>query len=87
VVAVGSLDKVWVAGPEGVSEQELRDAFRTYFGAEWDDVLDAADTSFAYNTANDVYFAVRNLRPVTDKILDDLVEKNGGVQPPNIIVS
>ncbi|MBW1788353.1 MAG: hypothetical protein JRK53_17305 [Deltaproteobacteria bacterium] len=87
MVAVGSLDRVWLAGPEGVSEQELQDAFRTCFGAEWTEVLDAADISFAYNAANDAYLSVRDLRPVANRILDELLEKNGSVQPPNIIVS
>jgi hypothetical protein len=73
--------------PEDVAAEELQDAFRSYFGAEWAEVLDAAEKSFAYNAANNAYFAVRDLRPVEDLTLEQLLEKKGIGQPPNIIVS
>jgi len=61
--------------------------FPKLFGAEWAEVLDVADKSFTYNAANNAYFAVRNLRPVENLTLEQLLEKKGIGQPPNIIVS
>jgi len=87
VVAVGNLDKVWLAGPEDVAEEELQDAFRLYFGEEWDEVLVVADKSYSYNAANRAYFAVRDLRPVENLTLEQLLEKKGIGQSPNIIAS
>jgi hypothetical protein len=87
LVAVGNLDKIWLAVPEDVAEGELQDAFRSYFGAEWDEVLDVADRSFAYNAANDAYFAVRDLRLAENLTLEQLMEKKGIGKPANIIVS
>jgi hypothetical protein len=87
LVAAGKLDKVWLAVPEDVTAEELQDAFRSYFGAEWAEVLDAAEKSFEYNASNNAYFAVRDLRPVEDLTLEHLLEKTGVGQPPNIIVS
>jgi hypothetical protein len=54
---------------------------------EWAEALDAVDPSFAYNSGNNAYFAVRDLRPVKDLTLDRLTGKNGIGKPPNIIVS
>jgi hypothetical protein len=65
----------------------LQDAFRGYFGAEWAEVLDVADKSFTYNAANNAYFAVRDLRPLENLTLEQLLEEKGIGQPPNIIVS
>ncbi len=87
MVAVGNLDKVWLAVPEDVTADELRDAFRGYFSAEWAEVLDAVEKSFIYSAANNAYFAVRDLRHLEDLTLDQLLEKKGIGQPPNIIVS
>ena len=84
---MGNFDKVWLAVPEDVAAEELRDAFRGYFGVEWDEVLDVTDKSFAYNAANNAYFAVRDLRPVENLTLDQLLEKEGIGKPPNIIAS
>lgn len=66
---------------------ELQDAFRKYFYAQWDEVLDSAEKSFAYNVFNNSYFSVRNLRPLENLTLEQLLIKRGGHQPPNIIVS
>ena len=66
---------------------KLQDAFQNYFGVEWAEALDAADLSFAYNTCNNAYFALRDLCPVKDLTLDQLSGKNGIGKPPNIIVS
>lgn len=66
---------------------ELHDAFQNHFGAKWNEVLDAADTSFAYNSANNAYFALTDLHPVNDLNLDQLLKENGIDKPPNIIVS
>jgi hypothetical protein len=85
LVAVGNLDKVWLAVPEDVAAEDLQDAFRSYFGAEWAEVLDAADKSLAYNAANNAYFAVRDLRPVENLTLEQLLEKKGIGRPANII--
>jgi len=87
VVAVGNLDKVWLAVPEDVAAEELQDAFQSYFGAEWAEVLAVAEKSFTYNAANNAYFAVRDLRPVENLILEQLLEKKGIGRPPNTIVS
>ena len=87
LVAVGNLNKVWLTVPEDVAAEELQDAFRSYFGAEWTEVLDVADKSFIYNAANNAYFAVRDLRPVENLTLEQLSEKKGISRPPNIIVS
>lgn len=87
MVAVGNLDQVWLAVPEDVAPEELQDAFRSYFGSEWSQVLDAADKSFPYNAANTAYFAVRELRPVENLTLEQLLEEKGIGRPPNIIVS
>lgn len=87
LVAVGKLDRVWLSPPEEVSEKDLQDAFRSYFGAEWAAVLDVADKSFAYNAANNVYFAVRELRPLENLTLAQLLEKQDIGRAINIIVS
>jgi hypothetical protein len=87
VVAVGNLDRVWLAVTEEFAQEELQDAFRQYFGAEWDEVLAVADKSFPYNAANNAYFAVRDLRPVENLTLEQLLEEKGMGQSPNIIAS
>jgi hypothetical protein len=87
LVAVGSLDKVWFSVPEDTTAEELSESFRSFFGAEWDDVLDATEKSFAYNAANDAYFAVRNLRTLENVTLEQLLEIKELSRPPNIIVS
>ena len=87
MVAVGSLDRVWIEVPEDVVAEGMQDAFRNYFHAEWAEVLDALDKSFTYNAFNNAYFAVRNIRPVENLTLDQLLEKTGIVQPLNLIVS
>ena len=87
LVAVGNLDKVWITVPEDVADEELQDAFRNYFNAQWAEVLDVAEKSFAYNAFNNAYFAVRNLHPIENLTLDQLLEKTGINQPPNVIVS
>lgn len=84
---MGNLDKVWLTVPEEVSAEELQAAFQTHFGATWFEVLDAADQSFAYNAANSVYFAVRDLRSVENLTLEQLLEERDFGQAPNIIVS
>ncbi|MFZ0450367.1 MAG: hypothetical protein WAL98_14115 [Desulfatiglandaceae bacterium] len=87
LVAVGNLDKVWLTVPEDVAAEELQNAFRTYFGAEWAEVIDVAEESFSYNAFNNAYFAVRDLRPLENLTLDQLLEKKGSAPQPNIIVS
>jgi len=87
LVAVGSLHKVWLAVPEDAAADDLQDAFRRYFGAEWTEVLDATDKSFVYNAANNAYFAVHDLRPLENLTLEQLLEEQGMGQPPNVIVS
>ena len=84
---MGNLDKVWLTVPEEVSAEELQAAFQNHFGAAWSEVVDAADQSFAYNAANSVYFAVRDLRPVENLTLEQLLEERDVGQAPNIIVS
>ena len=65
----------------------MKDAFRSFFGAEWEDVLNAVDNSIQYNAANDGYFAVNNLRLVDNLTLEQVLKEKGIGQPPNIIVS
>ena len=84
---MGNLFKIWLSVPDDVSMEELQKAFQTHFGVEWEEVLDAADTSFAYNSANNAYFAVSDLCSVDGLTLDQLLGKNGTGTPPNIIVS
>ena len=84
---MGNLYKIWTLVPDDASMAELHDAFQDHFGAKWDEVLDAADTSFAYNSANNIYFAVSDLRPVNNLTLDQLLRENEIDKPPNIIVS
>jgi len=87
MVAVGTLDKVWLEVPEDVTESELQEAFLNYFGAEWNEVLAVADKSFSYNAANNAYFAVRDLRRLENLTLEQLMAEKGIAKPPNIIVS
>lgn len=87
MVAVGNLGKVWLDVPDAVAEEELQDAFRHHFGAGWDEVLDAANKSFSYNAANNAYFAVRDVSPLENLTLEQLLEKEGIGQSPNIIAS
>ena len=65
----------------------MQEAFRSHFGADWAEVLDAADQSFAYNASNNAYFAVRDLRSVENLTLEQLLEKQGIARPVNIIAS
>ncbi len=53
----------------------------------WAEVLEASDKSLAYNSANSAFFAVRDLRPVDDLTLEQMLKEKGISQPPNIIVS
>ena len=87
MVAVGNLDKVWIDVPEEAQEEELFDAFRLHFGAESAEVLAVADKSFSYNAANNAYFAVRNLRPIENLTLEQLLEQKGVDRSSNIIAS
>lgn len=84
---MGSLDKVWLSVPEAVEAEELQKAFRGHFGADWTEVLSAAQMSLAYNAANNAYFAVRDLRPVEELTLEELLEQEGIGSSPNIIAS
>ena len=65
----------------------MQDAFRLYFEAEWNEVLAVADKSFHYNAANNAYFAVRDLRPAENLTLEQILEKKGIGQSPNVIAS
>ena len=83
---MGNLDKVWLVGPDEVAAEEFQAAFEDYFGAKWVEVLDAMDKSLAYNMANNVYFAVRDLRHLENLTLEQLLTEQGIGQAPNIIV-
>ena len=63
----------------------MQEAFRRHFGAEWSEVLMAADLSVAYHAANSAYIAVRDLRPAENLTLEQLLEKQGIARPVNII--
>jgi len=66
---------------------ELQRSFGTFFEAEWSEVLDAADKSPAYNAHNNAYFSVRDLRPMEDLTLEQLLEDEGPGRPLNVIAS
>jgi hypothetical protein len=87
VVAVGRLDRVWLTIPEDVTPGELQEAFYDYFGAKWREILDAAEKTFAYNIFNNAYFSVRDVQPVENLTLDQILENKVIGRPPNIIVS
>ncbi len=84
---MGNLEKVWFTVPEDVPAEEFREAFRKYFGAEWAEVLDAADKSFGYSALNNAYFSVSDLRPVENLTLEELLEKKAPSVSPNIVAS
>ncbi|MGC8495280.1 MAG: hypothetical protein ACP5SH_26490 [Syntrophobacteraceae bacterium] len=65
----------------------LQAAFAGYFGAGWDEVLDAFDKSFAYSAENDGYFSVRGLRRLENVTLEELLEKGVPVFSVNILAS
>ncbi len=65
----------------------MQQAFKHFFGAEWDEVLEAANKSPAYNGANDAYFSVQDLRPVENLTLEELLETTGPAAAPNILAS
>ncbi len=87
MVAVGNLKKVWTEFPQDYSEEVFTEEFKGYFGAEWNEVLDAVDMSFAYNSYNTLYFAVRDIEGIENLKLDQLMEEKGIYQPPNVVVS
>jgi len=87
VVAVGNLDKVWIPDAAEASVEELKDAFRRHFGVQWDEALNALDTSLAYHAANTAYFSVRDLRQIENLTLDQLTAETGNDRPLNIIAS
>jgi hypothetical protein len=89
VVAVGNLDKVWLTVPAGANVEDLQDAFKSYFGAKWNEVLSVsvAEESFDYHAVNNAYFAVRDIRPIGNLALEQLLETKGITRPPNIIIS
>ncbi len=87
MVAVGNLDKIWLSVPENPGANEMQDAFQVYFGSKWTDVLDAADTSFLYNSANNAYFAVRDLRLIKNLTLEQLLGENRLDRHINLIIS
>ena len=84
---MGNLDKIWIEIPDDASESDFTKAFLSYFNEDWSEVLDTADKAFSYNAANNAYFAVREIRPVENLALDQLLAKHGVTKPPNIMVS
>jgi hypothetical protein len=72
---------------EDLAPKELQNEFRRSFGAEWGEVLDVVDPSFAYNAANNAYFSVRDIHPLAEMTLEELLAKETLSQPANIIVS
>jgi hypothetical protein len=87
MVAVGSLDKVWITVPEDVTEEQLQDAFRSHFNAQWAEVLDTSNKSYTYNAFNNAYFSVHNLSPIENLTVEQILKEKGIVRAPNIIVS
>jgi len=87
MVAVGNLEKVCFLASDDVAVADMQDAFRSLFGFGWTEVLDVAETSFDYVSANEVFFSINNLRPLKDLTLEKFLEKQGIQRPPNIVVS
>jgi hypothetical protein len=85
VVAVGSLEQVWLDLPDFESKQTLMSAFNAYFNADWNAVMVGAEKPFGYHASYDAYFAVRNLRPVNDLTVDQLLASTGVKKPINIV--
>ncbi len=65
----------------------LQAAFGRYFGADWDEVLDAFDKTFAYSAENNGYFSVRGLRRLENLTLEELLVKGAHELSANIIAS
>ena len=86
VVAVGSLQKIWLEIPQDVSEEKYKKSFEACFGAEWDKILDAIDSSFEYNAYNTIYFSVGDIKLIENLNIDQLLEEKGLLQPPNVVV-
>ena len=87
MVAVGNLDKIWLEIPEDVLQEDFAKSFKEYFGAEWEEVLDAVDMSFAYNSYNTAYFSVDSIKPIDNYNLVQLLVEMGLHRPPNVVVS
>ena len=86
VVAVGKLKKIWSEIPQDASEEEYKKAFKDYFGAEWEEALNAVDMSFQYNAYNTVYFSVDDIESIENITLDQILEENGLYRPSNVVV-
>jgi len=54
---------------------------------EWAEVLSVSEQSFTYHAANNAYFTVRDLHPVENLTLEQLLEIKGIKRLTNIIVS
>ena len=85
MVAVGKLKKIWSEIPQDVSEEEYKKAFKDYFGAEWEEALNAVDMSFEYNVYNMGYFSAGDIEAVKDITLDQLLDEKDLYQPPNVV--
>jgi len=72
---------------EDITEEEFRQAFRSYFGAEWTELLDTAYNSYAYIAYNDRYFAIRDLHPVESTSLRQFLRDKEFRQSLNIVIS
>jgi len=72
---------------EDITEEEFRQAFRSYFGVEWTELLDTAYNSYDYIAYNDIYFAIRDLQPVESTSLEQFLRDKEFKQSLNIVIS
>jgi len=72
---------------EDITKEEFRQAFRSYFGAEWTELLDTAYKSYDYIAYNDTYFAIRDLHPVENTSLEQFLGDEEFRQSLNIVIS
>ena len=86
MVAVGKLKKIWSEIPQDASEEEYKKVFKDYFGALWEEALNAVDMSFQYNAYNTVYFSVGDIESTENITLDQILEENGLYRPSNVVV-
>lgn len=83
---MGNLGKVWVDIPDDIdSMEELQSYFNRFFGVSWNDVLVGAEKSFGHHASYDAYFAVKNLKAVTDMTVEQLLEQKSAIRPLNIV--
>lgn len=87
MVAVGSLERVWVDLPETIPDlKTLTLEFERYFGLPWREVMFGGAGPLVHAGLWNAFFAVTGLRPPdAPRTLDELLRETGTVQY-NILV-